>query len=362
MTENDYLDQIRFRVQTAERRFHDGVRALHGSRAAEGTLRSGGTIAITLRLFEDEFGKLTDEIIAYLIKTIQRTKLDRATLLTLTSQLLTQSKLTFDSMLDREKLLKFAPGRRVGMVIDEAVVRASARLTLKLREFAFGLDDGARERGVPEVSGVTGKMNSREFRERVLIALYRRAMRDGVQNSYDPKDVCERAGLTWKVGQLRAVMVRLEQSGLVELSQLLSDDDNGMDAQLTQNGIEEAENLIEQNIEYEEDEGETYADASLVPASNRYVEISDNQRKQIGIELGELKEALRGDNEVDDEDRQIFLSEIAVFEATIGAPRVSTELVNRFVQEVLRKIVSLLPAAIFGALTERIINTLSSIF
>lgn len=206
-------------------------------------------------------------------------------------------------------------------------------------------------------------MNSREFRERVLIALYRRAMRDGVQGYYDPKETSEAVGLTWRPGQLRTVMTDLDQGGLVRLSQTMGGGaDGGMDFRMTQRGIEQAEDLIEQNIEYEEDPDETYSVAGLVPASNRYVEISDNQREQIQSPLGELAEALRGSNELDEEDRQIILSEIAVFEATMAAPRVSTELVDRFVTGVLKGLILAVSTGLVATLAERLIDTLALIF
>lgn len=137
MTENDFIDQIRFRIETAERRFRDEVRALQSSQSAKGKLKSGETITKTLRLLEDRFGEITDVSIAYLGKTLQRTTLDRGALLSLTSQLLTSSKSSFESLVDKEKLLRFAPGRRVEMVIDEAFARVSTRLTLRLREFSL---------------------------------------------------------------------------------------------------------------------------------------------------------------------------------------------------------------------------------
>lgn len=36
LTINDYIDQLRLRVDTAERKFRDGVRALHSRQVADG--------------------------------------------------------------------------------------------------------------------------------------------------------------------------------------------------------------------------------------------------------------------------------------------------------------------------------------
>jgi hypothetical protein len=86
VNENNFLDQIRFRTEAAERKLLDGVRALHSTQAANGILKSGATITKTLRLFEEQFAELTDELISHLGKVVERTTLDRATLLGLTAQ------------------------------------------------------------------------------------------------------------------------------------------------------------------------------------------------------------------------------------------------------------------------------------
>lgn len=362
MTENDYIDQIRFRIEAAERRFLGEVRALHSSQAAASALKSGETISKTLGLLEEKFAALTDEIIAYLGKTLQRTQLDRATLLTLTSQLLMQSQIAFVSICDKQKLLGFVPGSRIEVVIDDAIARVNTRLTLRLREFSFGLDDASPTQDKSQAPTVGERMNSRELRERVLIALYRWAMREGLQGYYDPKEVAEAAGLKWRAGQLRAIMVNLSEYGLVRLSQTLGGgDDGGMDFVLTQPGLEEAEDLIERNIEYQEDEEETYSVAEVVPASNRYVTLSDNQKAIVSSQLEDFKEGIRGDNGIDEEGRQIALSEIVVFEASIAAPRVATELIERFIKTVLKGAVVALATAAVGVLAEQLIETLASI-
>jgi len=316
-----------------------------------------------LRAIEADFATLTDEIIAYLAKTLQRTQLDRSTLLTLTAQLLSQSRITFESLVNRQSLLSFANGQRVEMEIDEAFGRISTRLTLRLREFSFGLEGEAPQ---PPTNATTvqprAEMSSREFRERVIVALYRRAMRDGVQQYSDPKEVCDTAGLKWRAGHLRTVMVDLEQSGLVRLSQTLGGgDDGGMDFRVTQAGIEEAEELIEHNVAYEEQTDVSRA-SGQVPASDRYVEISDNQRAHLKLEITAFAEALRGSNEIDDEARKIAISEVAVFEASIAAPRVATQLVERFVCYVRDRLLGVLGAGVAAALAERLIATVASIF
>lgn len=220
----------------------------------------------------------------------------------------------------------------------------------------------------PAATPRSGSMNSREFRERVLISLYRRAVKEGVQEFYDPEEVCREAGLRWRSGQLRIVVVTLEQRGLVSLSQTSDGgDDGGMDIRLTQSGLEEAEDLIEQNVEYEEDEDETYSAATVarrtawVPGSDRYVPISDNQREVLRTEVVCLKELVRGDNSIEATDRDIVLYEIAIFEAAIAPPFVSAELVKRFADGALAWIAKTIANVAASEVVKRILLALSGL-
>jgi hypothetical protein len=279
-----------------------------------------------------------------------------------------QSMISFKSIVNKEKLLSFAAGKRIEMVIDETFERADKRLTLRLQEFSFGLADGPPAR--PSQSAPPGRrsVNSREFRERALIALYRHAMRHGVDGYYDPKEIADTAGLTWRPGQLRMVMVSLDNSGLIRLSQTMGGgDDGGMDAQLTQHGIEEAEDMIERNIEYQEDEEETYSVATIrpasswVPGSDRYVPITDNQRQALQADVAELKELVRGDNSIEASDRDIVLYEIAIFEAAIAPPCVSTELIQRFVNGALEWVGRTIVNAAASEIVKRLMVTLAGL-
>jgi|CXWL01.1.fsa_nt_gi hypothetical protein len=242
---NDYISQVRSRTETAARKFRDGVRALHSTQAANGMLRSGATISKTLRLFEEEFDALTDSILGYLGKAIVRTNLGRDELLGLTAQLLSESLAAYKSIVDREKLLSFAPGKSIGRVIDGAFARADQRLTLRLQEFRHGLDDAA-----PSVRGIA-------------------------------------------------------------------------------------------------------------PASDRYVSLVDNQRREFTDDLAILKEEARGANDVEEENREIALSEIAAFEATIVQQRVSTDLVQRFVDRVLKWMMTIFTGAVFAEVAQRLIQALA---
>lgn len=95
-----------------------------------------------------------------------------------------------------------------------------------------------------------------------------------------------------------------------------------------------------------------------VPASNRYVSIADNQRTELTNELEALRDEARGSNDVEEEDRLIALSEIAAFEATIAQPRVSTDLIQRFVDAVLAWIQRSFTTATVQELAQRLIQAL----
>ena len=98
--------------------------------------------------------------------------------------------------------------------------------------------------------------------------------------------------------------------------------------------------------------------AQPVPASDRYVALNDNERGGVDAILCELKEEARGANDVQEEDRVIARSEIAEFEATIVQPRVSTTLIQRFVDTVLGWITRTFTTAAVQDLAQRLIQML----
>lgn len=66
-----------------------------------------------------------------------------------------------------------------------------------------------------------------------------------------------------------------------------------------------------------------------------YISIPEADRSGIRSELAELTEQISGSNQIGDEQKQILLSEIAIFEASIVQPRLSADLISRFVNAVL---------------------------
>ncbi len=240
-TLNNYIDQVRFRIAESERSYRASLSALQGSQAAAGRLRSGSTIARSLKAFEEDFAKLTDALIDYLGKFEGRTSLSRDDMLSVTSTMLHQSLLVFQAITDREKLTRFG-GKGLDKVIDESFARAVQRLNLKLQEFRMGLSDPT---------------------------------------------------------------------------------------------------------------------PGWVPASNRYVRLEDNQRDEILDEIRSLKQIVLGKNDVADDDREVALAEIAIFEATIVQPRVPTELVQRFVDRVISWLLTLFTGAAVSEVAQNLIQALT---
>jgi len=97
---------------------------------------------------------------------------------------------------------------------------------------------------------------------------------------------------------------------------------------------------------------------SSVPASDRYVTFLDNQRSEVAVELAEFAEHVRSVNDASEIDRQIALSEIAAFEATIGQPRVSVELIERFTRRIIAWIVKTFGEALLAATAAALITKL----
>ncbi|MBK8197886.1 MAG: hypothetical protein IPK75_05905 [Acidobacteria bacterium] len=67
-----------------------------------------------------------------------------------------------------------------------------------------------------------------------------------------------------------------------------------------------------------------------------YLELSDVTRQEVSKTASALKLAVEQDNEIDPDSREILVSEIAIFEASLGVARLSPEIISRFVNGILR--------------------------
>lgn len=192
-------------------------------------------------------------------------------------------------------------------------------------------------------------MKTSEFRERLLVALFVAARDNSLGAYYSPRQVADEAGLDRLPGQLRLVVRDLDERGYVKPTyELGGGDESGLDLRLTSAGIEEAEELLEAHPDYA-------APPRTAPGADRYVSFSDNVRTELTGDASLLRLAIKGCNSVDEEDLQIALSEIAIFESTITQRQVPTALIERFTNYVIKWILKTFGEALVGAIASAII-------
>jgi DNA-binding MarR family transcriptional regulator len=196
-------------------------------------------------------------------------------------------------------------------------------------------------------------VRSREFREHLLVAIYQSASKGNLANYLSPREIADQFSLERRPGQLRLAVDDLDGRGYVEASKSLGGgDEGGLHLRLTNSGVEAAEELLDENPDY------GFPAKRHLPAADRYVALNDNQRGYVQGDLHTLRSAIQSSNEADEEDRQIALSEIAVFEAALIQPRLSTELIERFTKRIIGWIVSKFGEAIVGAVAESLVAKL----
>jgi hypothetical protein len=196
-------------------------------------------------------------------------------------------------------------------------------------------------------------MKLREKRERLMVGLYLAAQEKGFTSYIDLRTVAERIALERRAGELRTIAYSLRDTGYIDEAFSMGGDEQGLQMSLTAAGIEAAEDLLDEHPEYE------LPVPQHVPAADRYVGLSDNQRSDVLPQLGALRDAVSASNEASEEDRLVALSEIAAFESTILQHRVATELIERFARKVLawltRTFGDALVGGVAGILVERLL-------
>lgn len=198
-------------------------------------------------------------------------------------------------------------------------------------------------------------MKAAELRTRFLAALYFKTRQDGAKY-WAASSVAAQFGLHLPAGMDRMIVQRLVQNGWARLADpdpLGSDDDEPAYVMMTWDGIEAAEQMLDDNPQFGVPLNQE-AVPSWAPAADRYVSITDNQRRQIQDDLVDLREIVRGANNVDEIEREIVLHEIALFEAAVVAPRVASELVERFVNGVLAWVSKTIANAVASELIKRL--------
>jgi hypothetical protein len=67
-----------------------------------------------------------------------------------------------------------------------------------------------------------------------------------------------------------------------------------------------------------------------------YIELTNTDRQKLVEKSSILETRVKEDNELTEDERAILLSEIAIFEASIGCARLSPDLISRFIASILK--------------------------
>lgn len=193
-----------------------------------------------------------------------------------------------------------------------------------------------------------------DLTEKFLVAAFDNISRSD-DDKFEPFQISTAHKLGFTRAQLRILVRKLEAQGFIEyagdydpIREERREEEND-EYRLTVPGFERA------------DEIGSAKSSSGVPASDRYVSIDHNQKAEVEAALVNLREEVRGDNEVVEEDRLIALSEIAAFEATIIQPRVSTVLVERFISAVLTWMTRTFSKAAIADVAQKLIQALAKL-
>lgn len=93
-----------------------------------------------------------------------------------------------------------------------------------------------------------------------------------------------------------------------------------------------------------------------VPASDRYVSTADNQKHidEISSDIEAIRREVESSNSIEDEDRLITLSEIAIFETAICQPRLAQDIIERFLRFCATKLSNWIGGAVVGYLIDKL--------
>ena len=188
-----------------------------------------------------------------------------------------------------------------------------------------------------------------ENREALILALLRN-LDEQQSEQFVPFDVDQRYDVFRNVGRLRLQIEGLIAEGLIAWADQVPVLDDPMPIEFQIHRLTRAFEPVARDLR-----GSLRA---VAPTSYGYVPISHNQQAEVAGDLATLKEAIRGSNETTEEQRELALYEIAVFEAAIVAPRAATDLIQRFVDTVLGWIKRTFTAATVQEVAQRLIQAL----
>ncbi|MES2859984.1 MAG: hypothetical protein V4701_00840 [Pseudomonadota bacterium] len=189
-------------------------------------------------------------------------------------------------------------------------------------------------------------MKTREKRDRLLVGLYLITKDQGFNKNYDILTLVEQLTLSSVPGEVRGWAKELESEGLIKAYYLL---DGSVSGSITIRGSETAEDLIEQRPDY--------VGSSIIQQGYEYAD-PVGMRVAAGPDISSLKDLVVGSNSADPDDRIRALAEIAVFETALLQPVIATDLVERFVNVILKWIAAKFSEGAVSAVVAAIILNL----
>ncbi len=180
--------------------------------------------------------------------------------------------------------------------------------------FIATVADGSSAEAV--ISASSGKplqqTDFQRLREQLLICLYRRAEKEGLNAVFDLKKIADEAGLRYRPGEIDLSARSLADSGLVREAFSMGDTDEGNHAAISPEGVEEAQELIRDALaiedvevaepeweplpidrrspEYQSAVSELESTVEIISGDNGYAATQPEERDQI---VWSLKEGLR---------------------------------------------------------------------
>lgn len=146
-----------------------------------------------------------------------------------------------------------------------------------------------------------------DFRDSLIIALYHKLNEQGL-DLYNLKDLADENHIAYREGWIFEFCTFLDENGYGLVAKSMGGDEV-QKAKLNASGLEYAEELTAQS------EGEAHSNApSLIPASDRYVEIDDNSPdfKDAKAKVESAAETIRGYNEPTNYDKEQVVSELTI--------------------------------------------------
>jgi hypothetical protein len=167
-----------------------------------------------------------------------------------------------------------------------------------------------------------------EFKQRLLVGMYRRQKEIGFTTFMEPMDVVDAIGLLYEPGQIRLCLNEFKDMGFIRAAFTMGQGkDRGLNCHLTASGIEQAEEWAEE------------FDLNLaVPASDRHVTLDHNSPEyQASITaIDTVISEVQANRSNDFPDKEQRLSELRAGKILLEPDRVSKGIVLRVFSSALK--------------------------